>query len=205
MSSLPSPETKPDTVSSLIHHLDEILPRHRDMSVDDFLPLLGVQGFVFLLLILATLNIVIFMLPGLSILFGVPMVIVAVQMVLGQDAVALPAFVRARKIKSSVLHRGLHMASKMIARVESVVKPRLFFLTHPILFKMHALVALLLAFMVALPIPFVNIPPSLGMIFLSLGLMQRDGVFILLAYVFGLWSLSLYESLGRVAQGLVGG
>jgi len=38
---------------------------------------------------------------------------------------------------------------------------------------------------------------------LMIGLMQRDGIFIGSAYLFGGWSFWLYESLGRAAQHLV--
>ena len=200
-----SPEPTPDTISALIRHLDETLPPDGDISAEDFLSLLGVHGFVFLLLILAALNIVIFIIPGLSILFGVLMVIVAVQMLIGQDSVIVPAFLRRRRISVSALHRGLAPTSRMIGKIEKVIKPRLFFLTHPVLFRVHALLALLLALMVSIPIPFIHIPPSIGIILLSLGLVQRDGFFIIGAALFGLWSLSLYESLGRMAQGLMGG
>lgn len=199
------PAPKPDTASSLVQHLEGTLPDSEDMTVGQFLPLLGVHGFVFFILVLGLLNIAIFMLPGLSIVFGIPMVIMAVQMLLGLQSPIFPAYVRNHPIKSSVLRKGLQIAVVALKKIEPAIKPRLCFLTHPGLHRVHAAAALLLAFMVAIPIPFINIPPTIGIILLSIGLMQRDGLFIVSAYAFGLWSFWLYESLGRAAQGLVGG
>jgi len=191
-----------DTVSSLVRHLERTLPPEGDVSIGQLLAALGMYGFVFFLLILALLNVAIFMLPGLSILFGVPMVILAVQVLLGIRSPIFPAFVRDRAIRAQTLQRGLDWAIIALERIEPAVRPRLLFLTHPTIVRAHFLAALLLAFMVAIPLPFVNLPPTFGVILLAVGLMQRDGLFILAAYAFAGWSLWLYESLGRAAGGL---
>ncbi|MGE4352241.1 MAG: exopolysaccharide biosynthesis protein [Bdellovibrionales bacterium] len=193
------------TASALVRHLEANLPEEEDMTVGQFLPLLGVHGFVFFILVLGLLNIAIFMLPGLSIVFGIPMVIMAVQMLLGLQAPVFPAYVCQHPLKGSVLRKGLHIAASALEKIEPAIKPRLLYLTYPSIIRFHSVAALVLAFMVAIPIPFINIPPTIGIILLSIGLMQRDGVFICGAYLFGIWSLGLYESLGRAAQGLVGG
>jgi len=195
--------TKIDTASFLVRHLDDVLPAQDDIPVGHFLPLLGVHGFAFLILVLGFLNLAIFMLPGLSILFGIPMVIMSVQMLLGHEAPVVPEYVRNQKIKSVVLRRGLEVVAASLEKIEPAVKPRLAFLTHPAIMRVHFLVALVLALMVAIPIPFINIPPTIGIVLLMIGLMQRDGVFIASSYVFACWSFWLYESLGRAAQNLV--
>jgi len=194
-----------EALSSIVRRLEETMPRDESVTVGRLLSLLGVHGFVFFLLTLALLNIVIFMLPGLSIVFGVPMVILAVQMLLGHQAPLFPAFVRQRAVRSDVVHRGLGLAAAALERMEVAIKPRLLFLTAPVLLRLHALAALCLAFMVAVPIPFVNLPPSVGMVLLTIGLLQRDGAFVLLAYGAVLWSIHIYESLGQIAQNIVGG
>lgn len=199
------PELHQHTASFLVRHLEETLPEGKDLTVGQFLPLLGVHGFIFFILVLGLLNIAIFMLPGLSIVFGIPMVIMAVQMLLGLHAPIFPDYVRRRRIESDVLRKGLKIAAFSLEKIEPAIKPRLCFLTHPRLMRLHSIAALLLAFMVAIPIPFINIPPTIGIILLCIGLIQRDGFFVIGAYFFGAWSFWLYESLGRAAQGFVNG
>ncbi len=196
---------KHDTASSLVRHLEKTLPEGEEMTVGQFLPLLGVHGFIFFILVLGLLNIAIFMLPGLSIIFGIPMVIMAVQMLLGLYAPIFPAYVRNHRLQTDVLRKGLQVAAFALEKIETAIRPRLCFLTYPGLMRVHAVAALLLAFMVAIPIPFINIPPTIGIILLCIGLIQRDGIFVIGAYLFAGWSFWLYESLGRAAQGLVGG
>lgn len=197
-----APHQNPDTLAALVRHLEQTLPRDEDLSVSALFRLLGVHSFVFFLLVLALLNVVIFMVPGLSIFFGVPMVILAVQMLLGLPAPIFPAFICAKKIKASYLHRGLDLAVLALEKIEPAVKPRLLILTEDLALRIHSLAALVLAFLVAIPVPLLNLPPTVGIILLAIGLMQRDGLFILGAYLFGGWSLWLYESLGRAAHSL---
>jgi hypothetical protein len=195
---------RPDTVASLIRHLRSILPATDTISVDAFLSLVGVHGFIFFLLVLAVLNLVIFMLPGFSIVFGVPMAIFAVQMLLGIKVPIFPKWVCNKQIRVRVLNTGLTKASELVEVIERYIRPRWLFLTHGQMRRIHALLALVLALMVAVPVPLLNIPPTLGIIFLATGLMQRDGVFVAIAYCFALWSFRLYATLGVVAQNLLG-
>ncbi len=176
------------------------MAKDRDLTVGRFFAFLGVHGFVFFLLILALLNVVIFMVPGFSIFFGVPMMILAVQMVLGLKAPIFPDFVCQRKIKAEALDEGLRIAARALEKIESAIKPRLLFLTETSwLNKTHSVLALFLSVMVAIPVPFLNLPPTFGVICLAIGLLQRDGLFILSAYGLSLWSFWLYESLSQAA------
>lgn len=195
---------KSGTLSALVRHLEDSIPQDEELSFAQFLQLLGVHGFIFLVLLLALLNLVIFMLPGLSILFGIPMVILAVQMLQGLPAPIFPEYVLNWKIRRDAVQKGIVLAAQALDRIERWVKPRFLVLTSPILRKLHYLLALVLALMVSIPVPFINLPPTFGIVLLAIGLMQRDGVFIVGAYLFGIWSFRLYESLGVAAQALVG-
>ncbi|NTU76615.1 MAG: exopolysaccharide biosynthesis protein [Alphaproteobacteria bacterium] len=149
------------------------------------------------------MNIVIFMVPGLSLLFGLPMVILAVQMVLGLKTPIFPAFIRQRMISRAVLARGLELGLKGMAKVEPLIRPRLLWVSGSHMDRVHSVLALLLAVLVAFPIPILNLPPSFGVVVLALGLLQRDGLFVIASYVLAGWSLWLYGSLGQMAQRLV--
>lgn len=191
-----------EPLSALVRRMEKTLPEGESITIGQFLCFLGVHGFVFFILVLALLNVFIFMLPGLSILFGVPMVILAVQMVLGLPAPIFPNFVQKQKLKGAYLHKGLDLAAQALEKIEPFIKPRILVLTSQGAARVHSVVALLLALMVAIPMPLLNLPPSFGAILLAIGLMQRDGVFVLCAYFFAGWSFWLYESLGRAAGSL---
>jgi hypothetical protein len=201
MSSLPL-STQPQRISDIMRLLMDKAAHEECISVGSILHLFGVRGFAFLLLMLALLNIVSFMVPFVSVLFGLPMVILAAQMVLGFHAPIFPAFIRRRTIQRQALMQGLARALYGVEKIEHYIKPRFMFLTHPALTRLHGLLALMLAVMVTLPIPLFNVPPSVGLALLAIGMLQRDGIFIVLAYVIGFGCLALFKSLGQMAHSM---
>jgi len=169
------------------------------ISIGTILHMFGVRGFAFLLLILSLLNIVIFMIPFSSIVFGLPMIILAAQMVLGVHAPIFPAFMRRTIVRRVILNAGLERAIFGVTKIERYIRPRAIFLTHPALIRVHGLLAIMLAVMVALPIPLFNVPPAVGLAVLALGLLERDGLFVILAYAIGFGCLLLFKSLSHLA------
>jgi hypothetical protein len=191
---------KHERISDLLRHLKEEAARAPTITVGHILHVSGLRGFAVLLLILSTLNIVIFMIPMLSFFLGLPMVILAAQMVIGFHAPLFPAFIRRRSLACAPLVEGLTRAIYWIEKIERYIKPRLIILSAPIFLRVHALLTLMLAILVTLPIPIVNVPPSIGIFFLAIGLLQRDGLFILLAYIVAIWCFILFRSLAVIAH-----
>lgn len=163
------------------------------------LHMFGVRGFAFLLLILSLLNIVIFMIPFSSILFGLPMVILSSQMIIGFHAPIFPAFLRRRTVQRDTVKAGLERAVYGVMKIEKYIRPRATFLTHPPLIRLHGLLALMLAMMVTLPVPLFNVPPAVGLALLAIGILERDGMFVVLAYAIGFGCLFLFKSLSHLA------
>jgi hypothetical protein len=196
---------KPYRISDIMRQLMDAASHEEHITVGVILNAFGVRGFAFMLLMLSLLNIVIFMVPLISILFGLPMVILAAQMVVGLRAPVFPRFIRRQTIQREALLKGLERAIYSVEKIERYIRPRFMFLTHPRLDRVHGLLALVLAVMVTLPIPFFNMPPSLGLALLAIGMLQRDGIFIMLAYAVGVWCLWLFKSLGHFAHSLTSG
>ena len=67
-------------------------------------------------------------------------------------------------------------ASPWLVRAERLLKPRLSFLTRPPFEQAIAVICLLLAVILFLPIPFGNMPPALAICLFSLAILERDGV-----------------------------
>ncbi len=192
--------SKTKTVSDVLREAKNTVKDGETVTVGYLLQLFGVRGFAFLMLSLALMNVVIFMVPGLSLLFGLPLVIFSVQMVLGFKTPLVPAVIRRRSISRLVLMRGLDIGVRGMARAEHLFRPRFWLIAGPHMDRVHSLFALLMAMMMTIPIPLLNLSPSFGLIALALGMIQRDGIFIAVAYAIGAWSLWLFGSLGHIAQ-----
>ncbi|HEU0117683.1 MAG TPA: exopolysaccharide biosynthesis protein [Alphaproteobacteria bacterium] len=187
-------------VSDIMRHLMETASHGESISIGQILQAFGVRGFAFLLFMLSLLNIVIFMIPLSSVLFGLPMVILAAQMVVGFRTPIFPRVIRRQTISRAAFMEGLERAIRAVSWVEHYIKPRLMFVTNPNVNRVHGLVALIMAIMVSLPIPVFNIPPSFGLVFLGLGMLQRDGVFVGAGYMIAIWCLLLLKSLSHFAH-----
>jgi hypothetical protein len=204
MSPLPA-ATKPERISDIMRRLMDGAAHEETVSIGHILQVFGVRGFAFIILMLALLNIVIFMVPFISFLFGLPIVILAVQMVLGLYTPIFPQFVRHQTIRREPLLHGLEKAVLWMTKIERYIRPRFAFLSDPRINRLHGMLALILAMLVTLPVPLFNILPSVGLISLAIGMLQRDGIFIVASYAIGGWSLMLFRSIGHhIAQSFAG-
>ena len=142
------------------------------------------------------------MVPLISIIFGLPMIILSAQMVVGMRTPIFPKFIRNQTIQREVLVQGIGKCVRGLETIERYIKPRFALLSYPILDRVHGLMALTMAILVTLPIPLFNILPSLALAILAVGLLQRDGLLISAAYAVAAWCLILFKSLGHLAHHL---
>jgi len=124
--------------------------------------------------------------PGISIPFGLAISLCGVRIAFGQKP-WLPGFILNRKISYSALEKMVGFGSKVYEKVEKIIRPRLAFIFDGRAMTMVvgmaiALAGVLLSLPIPPPFPLTNMIPGFAIIFLSLGLMERDGVLIVLGY-----------------------
>ena len=118
--------------------------------------------------------------PGISTIFGVLMMLPAIQLVLGSRRLWVPQRVRRWEVESAPLRRTLRTAIPALKRVEYLIKPRWSRLTRFPVTILVGLQTLLMALILILPIPFANWPPGMTVAMTALALLQRDGWLMLL-------------------------
>jgi hypothetical protein len=166
-------------VSQIIGELATSSKAH--VRLADLLAVLDERAFGVLMLILSLPNAVgLGAIPGLSTVFGVPQIFVALQMIVGAHRPWLPGFVLQRSIPMSDFRTMVLKAAPHLQRIERILQPRLAIMSTNIVERLLGLVLLLLSIIVALPIPFANQPPAVAQALLALGLIERDGVVILI-------------------------
>lgn len=121
-------------------------------------------------------------LPGTSAITGLPLVYLTFQMLLGRP-VWLPGFIANRSLLRANLLALVHRAEPYFARIERVLHPRLPALSSPQAQRVIGGLGVLLSLLVMLPIPMGNFLPALAILIAALGLLGRDGWFILAAGV----------------------
>ena len=175
------------------------------VSIRDILESLGNRSFGFMLFLFALPNsLPMIGIPGVSTVTGIPILFIALQMALGYERVYLPAWIAKRSMATVDFQQFIAKAEPWLRKIEKLMRPRgrafLTGRTEPLL----GLICSILAFLLILPIPFGNLLPALGIVLISLGLIERDGLVVLLGIAFGVVSCFVLGGLIVVAlQSLV--
>lgn len=136
--------------------------------------------FAFVLLLCALPEALPLPIAGVSTIIGIPLIIVSAQLFLGFNKPWLPAWIADRSMKRNQFAKFLHKILPTLEKFESLIRPRWKFVTVPIAQRIFGLLFLILAIVIALPIPFGNLPPAIAIVIISLGMIEQDGVVIIL-------------------------
>jgi hypothetical protein len=118
--------------------------------------------------------------PGGKAVFAMPIILLAAELAFQRNEVWLPRWALRVSVSRSAYRTAVSKVIGPIRRVENLTRPRLSFLTGPISEILMGTTCVLLAVVMALPVPLGDLLPALGLIFFALGVMQKDGVAVLL-------------------------
>ncbi len=155
--------------------------RDNGLAIADLLGNRGRSGLSLTLLALSAAAMV--PLPGpFGLVFGSCLMMVAVQMLVGRQRLALPGFIGRRRLPLPVVEAIMATSQPWIARFETRMRAgRLKCLTGGLARFGLSWLVLAMAFLIALPIPFGNTLPALAVILIALALANRDGLVVLSA------------------------
>lgn len=193
------PTPKSARTSALLLDFAQQLPDER-VSLGDLRQVLGARSFGFLLLLLALPNAVPVGIPGSSMITGIPLALVALQMMLGRAHPYLPRWLANRSMHRDSFRLVVNKSAPWLERVERLMRPRWRLLTGRGGERFLGAVCFVLALFQCLPIPLGNLLPAAGVAILALGAMERDGMTVGLGLVAGLTGAALASG---VAWGMV--
>jgi hypothetical protein len=175
-----------ERLSDILARLAE--PATGSVTLGEVLSAVGERSFGALLVILAIPNMVAGLIPGLSILLGLPLLLVSLQLLVGADRPWLPRRLARLEIQRVDLRRIVERTRTALRRIERALRPRLEFLTTSWAERLIGLGCVGLSILVFLPIPFANLVPATGILLFGFSMLERDGLVALAA--FGLVGLS---------------
>lgn len=163
-------------LSAVLRQLAADTTRER-ITVADLLAALGDRAIGALLFVFAFPN-VLPTPPGTSTVLGTPLVFLAAQLMLGLPP-WLPGFVARRSIPQADFALLVRRIAPWLERAERLLRPRWTQLVLPPMEHVVGAVCLLLALLLVLPIPLGNMLPALAVCLLALGVLERDGFWVL--------------------------
>lgn len=143
----------------------------------------GERAFGAMLLFFGLLNVAVGALPGTTTVLGAPMLLMGVQLLTRRDQLWMPRWLLSRAIERATYRTAVGRLLKPLRWVERLAKPRLSVMTSEASEMLIGAACVVLAAILMLPIPGGNLAPSLIMALFGFGLLQRDGLMILVAWL----------------------
>jgi hypothetical protein len=167
----------------------------RTIAIGEISLALRDRGFGALLVLLALPNLLP-MPPGTSTFFGIPMILVALQLLAGYRRPILIRRLRYHEISMESFRAIAGRIRPWLIRFERVAKHRFWPLPQRAAEQLIGIMVLAMGVILILPIPFGNFSPGLAVVLMGPGLGERDGVWTCVGIVIGVLTLAV---LGGVA------
>jgi hypothetical protein len=203
----PEPDPRPEKQPRLSEELAGLQARFAEQSVTlgEVVQVLHGRAYLLLVLLLALPFCAPISVPGLSTPLGFVIALIALRQALGQKP-WLPERMLRMRLPPGFFRRVLVVAERVIRFLETFLRPRATgFVDAPVLRNLHAVMMLMAAgfLLLPLPIPLTNTVPAWVILLIAAGLLERDGVFIALGYAVAVASVVGLALLGGAAHQLL--
>ncbi|MCJ8279344.1 MAG: exopolysaccharide biosynthesis protein [Rivularia sp. ALOHA_DT_140] len=151
--------------------------RGETVTLEEVLDLAGERIFGFLFVILSLPSALPLPAPIISVPFGIVMIFLAAQLVIGRQEPWVPPKFARRPIKTETARKFVKAGIPFLQKIEAVSRPRLPFVctTIPGKIIIGLAIALMSSFMM-IPIPGTNTLPAIGIFVTGFGLLEDDGL-----------------------------
>jgi len=146
---------------------------------------LGDRTFGMLLMLIALFNV----LPLVSIIGGILIATLGLQMILGRRKAWLPSVILDRELPNDKVQAILRTFEPKVRKLEQYIYPRIQYMEAPVVDQVNGCIILLLGLLISLPFPFTNIAPAFVVMVMGLGLMERDGLLQIGSFLLGMLSI----------------
>lgn len=171
------------------------------VNLKDIVTLLGGKGKPLVLIFLSLPFCQPIQIPGVSTPFGIAIAFIALRIGFGHQ-IWLPKSILKKKIPEASLNKVLKASIALTKKIKRFTHPRMLWLCTPhFLHILHGIVLALLGLFLALPlpIPLSNLIAAWAIFLISFGLLEDDGLFILIGYIIPIFTALLVFFLVRYA------
>lgn len=176
----PMSAATPMRTSDVLRTLRRHLPPDR-VTLGDLVAALGERSLGTILLALSLPTVAPVPL-GVSVLFNLPLLLFTIRLLFGRDHARLPAWLLRRSVEPATAARMLDAALPRLSGIERMLKPRFRPLAGIDRAPWFGVFCFVLAVIAFVPVPLMGWLPGFALLFVALGLIERDGV----AVAFGL-------------------
>ncbi len=163
------------------------------MTLGDLLTRVGIRAQVLIILLFSLPFLVLISLPGISTVFGLVIFLLGFRFAV-HKGIWLPNRFLAYHIGGRRFYQTFLMACKIVGWMEKFTRPRwAWFFSSPLLQVVHGIMLALGGLFLALPLPpGTNFPPAICSVVLSMGLLEHDGLWIVIGYLLFILNLAFF-------------
>lgn len=165
------PQPSSELFAQLCRHFDDSAP-----TLGEVAQFAGPRAYALILLIFALPEALPLPVAGMSTILAIPLILVSMQMLLHGPEPRLPIWLSERRVPLRLLKIGSTKIGQALTRLERLSRPRWHGLVGQT--RMIGAVCMLLAVIIALPIPFGNMLPALCILGIAVGMLQQDGALV---------------------------
>lgn len=193
-------DTQESLSATLLSVIDSI--QGDTITLRQLFGLIGEQGMLLLCALLTIPFLVPVSVPGVSTVFGAAIILISLGIFLNRLP-WLPRKIMDRPLATEKLVPTLRKGAALVGRIDAVIKPRWRGLTDgAVMGRVNGLGIMFGGGLLIMPlglIPFSNTLPAFAILFLALGILQRDGLFVALGYLATLGTLAYFSALAYAA------
>ena len=180
-----------------LQRLSEILtdiandPSRERIAIADVRSAMGDRAFGALMFVFAAPNTLPVNAPGVSVVLGIPLLFLSLQLLVGLAVPWLPGFLVNRSVPRARFARVMQYVVPWMRRAERFSRPRWSWLAVGVAERVIGLWCAVLSIVLILPVPFGNMGPGIAICVLAFALLERDGKAALTGVVVSLTALVL--------------
>ena len=172
------------------------------VTLREILALIGEQGLLLMCAVLTVPFLLPVSIPGVSTVFGLAIILISIGITLNRQP-WLPRRIMDRPIDAEKLVPTLEKGAGLVRRIEAVIHPRLHGLTGgAAINRFNGLMLILGGVLLMFPlglVPFSNTLPAFAILFLCIGMSQRDGWLVVAGYAATLATIAYFSALAWLA------
>jgi hypothetical protein len=172
----------------------------KSLTIEEIVSGLGPRALPASLMVFTIPEVLPIPIPGLSTAVVIPTGIISYQMFRGQEELNLPRWLLDRSVPRSAFAGCVSAILPFLEKAEGKVRPRWRWASSRTAKRFIGFFVLLMAAIIALPIPFTNMPFAIAIFIIALGLAEEDGALITLGILLG---IALIALIGVVAFGIL--
>ena len=164
------------------------------ITVGEVLDRVAERGFGLLLFVVALPTMIPVLPPGASAVVGIIYIVLGLQILAGFAYPWLPRAIRAHRLSPTAVKALRQRGVAFLERIERMTRPRRLLLESGAMLRVFALLIVLNGVILFLPVPFMNTLPAIGIMLIGIGMLNRDGLFLLAGGAIGTVSITIVIS-----------